>query len=64
VIQSDADLKLIATSLRARARRLRTEAKGRKWTGAQFASVRQALRAEADECIIVARRAEEALANA
>lgn len=59
LIQSDADLKLIAMSLRSRADRLRTEAKGRKWAGRQFAGARQMLRTEADECIVVARRAEE-----
>lgn len=59
LIQSDADLRLIAMSLRTRADRLRTESKGRKWSSPQCARARQMFRTEADECILIARRAEE-----
>jgi hypothetical protein len=59
LIQSDSDLTMIARSLRARANRLRTEVKGRKWSGPRFARARQMLRDEADQCILIAHRAEE-----
>jgi hypothetical protein len=58
LIQADDDLSLIALSLRDRASKLRTLAKGRKMSGPQGAKARQMLRAEADQCILIARRAE------
>lgn len=59
LIRSAADLVMIARSLRERATRLRREAKSRKWSGPQSAHARQMLRIEADECILLACRAEE-----
>jgi hypothetical protein len=59
LIQADDDLGLIALSLRDRASKLRTLAKGRKMSGPHCVKARQMLRAEADQCILVARRAEE-----
>jgi hypothetical protein len=59
LIQADGDLTMITRSLRARADRLRTDARARKWSGPQRAKVRQMLRDEADQCIVIARRGEE-----
>jgi hypothetical protein len=59
LIQGAGDLSLIALSLRDRASKLRALAKSRKFTGPQCANARQMLRTEADQCILIARRAEE-----
>jgi hypothetical protein len=58
LIQAGDDLSLIAMSLRDRADKLRTLAKSRKMSGPQCARSRQMLRTEADQCILIARRAE------
>jgi hypothetical protein len=57
LIQSDADLTLIARSLYDRADKLRVLARGRKMSGPQFARARQMLRDEAKQCVVVAGRA-------
>lgn len=59
LIQAGDDLSLIALSLRDRAEKLRMLAKGRKMSGPQRARARQMLRTEAEQCIVIARRAEE-----
>lgn len=59
LIQASDDIGLIRMSLRDRASKLRALAKGRKMSGPQCAKARQMLRTEADQCILIARRAEE-----
>jgi hypothetical protein len=64
LIQADGDLRLIAMSLRDRASKLRALAKSRKLSGPQAAKARQMCRDEADQCIVIARRAEEMASRA
>lgn len=53
------DLELMAVSLRKQAERFRVESRSRKLAGKGLTLTRYKLRAKADQCILLARRAEE-----